>query len=59
MTDFFYWLADAFQVSFRFLEAFKANMNIFFVFAGSVAFLIWLNWQHRLNKQAAENNTFK
>jgi hypothetical protein len=59
MTDFFFWLGDMFQVSFRFLEFFNRNANVSFIIIGFIAFFIWLWLQHRYNKEASERGSFK
>lgn len=59
-TGFFNALGDISEWFFlNIMETLTSLPNIFFISAGSIAFLIWMSQMARYNKEAQENGTLK
>ena len=59
MTDFFYWLGDAFYSFFNLFEKLEDIPNYIFIVIGFAGLFIWLNMQKNYNKKAAQEGTLK
>jgi len=59
-TNFWNFLGDISEWFFlNVMETLTSLPNIFFISAGSIAFLIWMAQMARYNKEAQENGTLK
>ena len=59
MTDFFYWLGDAFYSFFNLFEKLEDIPNFIFIVIGFAGLFIGLNMQKNYNKKAAQEGTLK
>ncbi len=59
MTDFIYWLGDAFYAFFGALEKLGNVPNYAFIVLGFVGLFIWLNMQKKFNNKAKQDGSLK
>jgi hypothetical protein len=59
LTDFFYWLGDVFEASFRIIEKLEMTPNIFFIIAITVATCAWVWRMSKYRTEAKRNNTLE
>lgn len=59
MTDFIYWLGEAFYSFFDAFEKLGNTPNYIFVAVGFAGLFIWLNMQRKYNQKAEKEGTLK
>ena len=59
MTDFIYWLGDAFYWFFSYFEKLENLPNIIFTALGFVMLFWWLGLQKKYNKKAESEGSLK
>lgn len=59
MTDFIYWLGDAFIAFFQLFEKLGNIPNYIFIALGFVGLFFWLNTQKKFNKKAQQQGSLK
>ncbi len=59
MTDFFYGIGNLSYKFFHVMEKLENNFNFTIIVILAIAFVVWLGWQQKFNKEAEKNGTLK